>query len=545
MESSSLIREWKPHKVQEEFIKLPFTIFEALYGGAAGGGKSELLLALPIIYRFHEHPKFHGIIFRRSFPELKESLIIRAPGFYKPFGGKYNSTDHVWTFPSGAQLRLSHLQDEKAARSHDTAEFNYIAFDELTAFEKDHYIFLTSRARSSTPDLPAIIRAATNPGNVGHAWVKTRFVVPAPEGRKLIRDTITKQKRIFIPAKLHDNTFLTASDPDYANRLMLLPEMERKAKLDGDWDIFSGQAFPEFREISYPFEPPEALHVHESLNIPKWYPRILAIDWGKSANTFALWAAITPDGRCLIYREYCEKFKNTAQWATDIANLSLGEDLVHVSLDPSAWQDRGDPETIAKRFNQFSGLVPYPANNERISGKLLIHEFLRWTQKPAKIVPKEGYNQDLASRILRDRGSKDFDNYRNLFVEEPPETNLPKLLISRSCPNIIQILKNCVVDEKKPNDIAEFDGDDGYDCIRYLLKVVEMYTLGTLKEFEKRKALSKVISRFQETGDYLTFDNQMSKLEKENRVVPLRLGHHPKAKLRLATGFTGSTRRRS
>lgn len=540
-------RIWKPHAVQEEFIKIPFTVFEALYGGAAGGGKSELLLALPIIYRFHEHPKFHGIIFRRSFPELKESLIIRAYNFYPSFGGKYNASDHVWTFPSGAKLRLSHLQDEKAARSHDTAEFNYAGFDELTAFEEFLYIFITSRVRSSTPDLPAIVRASTNPGNIGHAWVKTRFVSPCKQGRKLIYDTVTKQKRIFIPAKLKDNPYLLENDPSYGDRLKILPEMEQKAKLDGDWDIFAGQAFSEFRDQHYPFEPEHALHVipAQSINIPQYYPRLLAIDWGKSAMTAAYWGAVTPDNRCIIYREYAEAFKKTADWATDIGNLSLEDRLVHTALDPSAWQDRGDPETIAKRFEQFSGIIPSAASNDRVSGKLLVHEFLRWTPKPKRLIPKEGYKPNLAQRILQTRGLAEYKNYLSLFEEEELETNLPKLLISDACPVLIKTIKECIVDEKKPNDVAEFKGDDPYDCLRYLLKSVESYVAGTLEEHRRRMAETRVLKRYQETGDYMTFDRQMTELERKHVVIPIRSGHHSKAAIKPHRGIGSLFKRRS
>lgn len=519
-------RIWKPHQVQEEFLKIPFSIFEALYGGAAGGGKSELLLALPVVYQFHTNPRFHGIIFRRTYPELEESLIPRSREFYAPFGATFNDQKKLWKFPSGAMLRLSHMLRVEDARSHDTAEYNYIGFDELTAFEEFQYVFLTSRCRTSTPELPRIVRAATNPGNIGHGWVKKRFVEPAPGGRKLLLDPITKTKRVFIPAKVIDNPYLLANDPGYPDRLKLLPLMEQKAKLEGDWDIFAGQAFDDFREIQFPDEPEGAVHVIDDFPIPLWWPRILAIDWGTSAMTYGLWLALAPNKRVYAYREYSEKFKLTADWSSEIGRLSFGENLVHVALDPSAWQNRGEEHNIAEQFADFSGLEPYAANNERVSGKLLVHEYLRFRQKPRKLVPEEGYSQNLADRILKIQGLKAFEDYRSLFVPEAEETNLPKLQIFRKgCPLLIKTIKECIIDEDKPNDIVEFKGDDPYDTLRYALKSADFYFSGLLDEYEKHQKLGKIVSKFERDGDQTAYYRAMEAFESKDKIGTIKLFH--------------------
>jgi len=523
-------RIWKPHAVQEEFLKLPFSIFEALYGGAAGGGKSELLLLIPVIYGFYQNSNFQGVVFRRTYKQLEDSLIPRALAIYPKFGAVYNDTKHRFTFPSGARLILSHMQRTEDARQHDTNEYQYVGFDELTAFDEFQYLFLLSRIRSTDPSLPTICRAATNPGNEGHTWVKKRFVQPAPSGRKLLLDNITKSKRIFIPAKLTDNPYLMENDPDYINRLRNLPLAEQKAKIDGDWDAFAGQAFDEFRDIHYPDEPDNALHVVTPFEVPIWWPRILAIDWGYAANTWAGWFAIAPNKRIFLYREYMARLKKISEWGSDIARLSHGDNLVHVALDPSAWQDRGDPKNIATQFEEASGLTPFAADRDRVSGRMLIHEYLRWKPRPARQVPREGYRADLANEILRTRGVKSFEDYRELFVDEPPEENLPKLQIFNTCKAIIETLKSMSNDEDNPNDVKAFDGDDPYDGFRYGLKAVDFYTSGLSDEARTREKLGAIISTFEASGDHTKFHRQMEKFDAENKVVPIRAFHSRKIK---------------
>jgi len=525
---------WRPTKIQEEFLKLPFSIFEAMFGGAAGGGKSELLLFIPIVYNFFQNPRFHGCVFRRTFPQLEASLIPRSAEIYRPFGAEYNTQHHLWTFPSGARVRLSHMARIEDARQHDTNEYQYLGFDELTAFAEFQYLFLLSRVRSTDQKLPAIVRSATNPGNEGHTWVKKRFVTPSPFGRKIIFDKITNTKKIFIPARLTDNPHLMEADPDYINRLRNLPLAEQKAKIDGDWDAFAGQAFDEFRDIKYPDEPENAMHVIPPFEIPLWWPRIIGIDWGYNAHTWAGWFAVAPNSRVFLYKEYFQRQRKIVEWGAEIARMSHGENIVHVALDPSAWQDRGDPHNIALQFAEASGFTPYAADRDRVSGRMLIHEYLRWKQKPQRQIPAGGYRPDLANQILRTRGINSFEEYRNLFVPEPEETNLPKLQIFNTCPAIISTIKSMANDdEKNVNDVKTFDGDDPYDGFRYGLKAVDFYTSELLEETNVRAKLGKIINKFETSGDQTTFYRQMEKFELENKVVPIRLYHRNKNVQRL------------
>ena len=120
-------RVWKPNSRQEDFLALPDSIFEALFGGAAGGGKSETLAMLPLARDFHSHPRFKGLLLRRTYPELEKELILRTQEPYKAAGGEYNDDKKRWKFPSQAVIQFGYAEYEKDVRRYDTTEYNYIA----------------------------------------------------------------------------------------------------------------------------------------------------------------------------------------------------------------------------------------------------------------------------------------------------------------------------------------------------------------------------------------------------------------------------------
>lgn len=509
-------RIWEPTLKQEQFISLPFSIFEGLFGGAVGGGKSELLVMLPLIYQFHLHPRFKGIILRRTFPELEKEIIIRSEFYYPNAGGRYNAQNKVWKFPSGARIFFGHAENEKDIRNYDGVEYNYVAYDELPSFTEFQYLYLAaSRARSSTPDLPAIIRNSAMPGNIGNEWVRARFVEPHPEGGRILYDPATKQKRIFIQSLPQDNKYLLQNDPGYLDRLALLPEAERRAKL-GDWWIFSGQVFDNFRIEPLSDEPENAKHVIEPIEIPDFWPKVLAIDWGFKANTIALWGAISPNGRAYIYREYCIKQAQVAEWATEIGELArLDKNLKVVKLDTNAWDQRGEEKTIAEQFEQFSKLRPEPASKGRISGKMLVQEYLRWKQRPKTSI-KEEFDEKLSQLIFKNRGLDAYKEYLARFAPQPDESNLPKLQIFETCRELIKIIPLCVYDEKNLEDVKEFNGDDAYDCLRYLIKGIVNYQDESKNVFDRLRKEDQINTRLQETGDFTSFVMARKQLEAQS-----------------------------
>lgn len=516
---------WAPFYKQELFISLPFSVNEALYGGAAGGGKSELLVLLPLIYKFHEHPLFKGIILRRTFPELEKEIIIRSEKYYKSAAGKYNDQKRVWKFPSGAHIFFGHAENEKDIKKYDGIEYNYIAFDELTHFTEFQYLFLAmSRSRSATPELPAIVRNSTNPGNIGHAWVRKRFVEPYSSGGKIIIDKKTGLKRFYLQAMGRDNPHLMSNTPDYLLKLEMMPEAEKRAKLYGDWFTYEGQVFDNFRIEPLQDEPSNARHTIEPFPIPDYWPKVLAIDWGYKANTVAYWGAINPDGQVIVYREYCVKETDVSVWATEIGELTRQDkNIKFCLLDTNAWDQRGEEETIAQQFQKFSKLVPHQASKGRISGKILLQEYLRWRPRPKREVQEE-FDRGYADALLRHRGLDAYNDYLNRFQQQPDEI-LPKILFFDTCNEAIRVIPLCIYDEKNPEDVAPFNGDDAYDCIRYLLKGIVRYQDESKTEYENFRREAKINTLLAEKNNVTAYAIAKSIMADRNKGFGVKAYH--------------------
>jgi predicted phage terminase large subunit-like protein len=198
-----------------------------MYGGAAGGGKSDALLMGAA--QFVGIPGYNAILFRRTYPDLSlpGALMDRSKEWW---GGKahWNSMRHMWTFPSGARITFGNLEHEQDKYQYQSAEFQYIGFDELTQFYESQYRYLFSRLRRlEHVNIPLRMRSATNPGGIGHDWVKQRFLI---EG--------AKYGRVFIPARLDDNPYLDRVE--YEASLQELDPITRRHLLNGDWTARHG-----------------------------------------------------------------------------------------------------------------------------------------------------------------------------------------------------------------------------------------------------------------------------------------------------------------
>jgi hypothetical protein len=249
--------DWRPHPGQQERF-LQCIADEALFGGAAGPGKTECLLMEGL--RQIAHPGYRAIFFRRTFPKLEAANgpIDRSLQIFPSLGGKYNGSKHYWEFPSGARYYFGHMQHENDKQRYQGAEFHYVVFDELTEFTEGQYLYMFTRTRAPKDSgLIAYARNGTNPGNEGHAWVKKRFITRGIVNQARYFAQIKNEKgdmvdtqvsadyqdakgrsiarsRAFFPALLSDNP---TADPDYEARILATGDEVMIARfLEGDWD---------------------------------------------------------------------------------------------------------------------------------------------------------------------------------------------------------------------------------------------------------------------------------------------------------------------
>lgn len=244
-QASTVTATLVPTARQAEFLALECE--EALYGGAAGGGKSEALLMW--LAEGIDVPGYTGLIFRRTYPQLIKSndgLIAKSRRLFRQLGGSWNGSEKQWRFPSGAMIEMGHLPYEKSVDDYQGPSYHRIAFDELTQFSETQYTYLFSRIRRVV-DFPISLgmRAASNPGGEGHFWVRRRFVPneaiaaikeldpqsPSPAGMIFW----PASSRAFVPARLADNRFLDQAD--YESKLSHLSPVTRERLKRGDWGI--------------------------------------------------------------------------------------------------------------------------------------------------------------------------------------------------------------------------------------------------------------------------------------------------------------------
>jgi hypothetical protein len=348
-------------KKQKAFIDSKET--EVLFGGAAGGGKSYGQLVDTLIYALR-YPGSKQLVLRRSFAELDKSLIRSSMEIFPKDIYTFNSSSHVGRFKNGSIVDFGYCAYESDVYQYQSAEYDQIRFDELTHFTEGQYLYLISRLRGANR-FPKQVKSSTNPGGIGHTWVKERFIDPSPPGVAFSGGG--GLTRVFIPSLLSDNSFLEKNDPSYRQRLMALPRKERLALLMGDWNIFDGQYFSEFSKDA---------HVCEPFAIPRHWRRFRTIDYGLD-RLACLWIALSPEGKSYVYREFCKSNLPISHAAREILERTPEDEDIYATLaPPDLWfrtQESGKSKNIL--FSE-AGLRLTKTGNDRESGWLAIKEML-------------------------------------------------------------------------------------------------------------------------------------------------------------------------
>ena len=361
-----LLPAWTPQKgPQTDFVESD--VFEVVYGGARGGGKTDAALGEFALHAAEYGSGARGLLVRRTRVAL-EPTIARARQIFA--GAQWNEQKSRFTWPSGARLSFRHLDSDSHADAYQGHDYSRVYIEELTQFGSSRLVDKLKATLRSAAGVPCRFRATCNPGGPGHNWVKDRYI-DAGEYRVVSEDfhnpfggRSVRLDRVFIPARLSDNPKLLLSDPLYIARLQQSGSAQLvRAWLDGDWGTVEGAFFDKWRlrNIVKPFA------------VPTDWPRFRSFDWGYAAPFSVGWWAVASDpyptdgltiprGAMVRYREWYgstgrpnEGLKLTAEEvAQGIVSRERGDGVLQGFADPSIFSSDGGP-SLAERMTPFCG----------------------------------------------------------------------------------------------------------------------------------------------------------------------------------------------
>ncbi len=384
------------------------------YGGARGGGKSwavrkkAWLLAL-------NYSGIKILLLRRTYPELRENHIIPLMSELKGIA-IYKETDKSFTFPNGSRLKFGYCDNESDLLQYQGNEYDVIFIDEATQIPEKWFDILKACVRGANK-FPKRIYLTCNPGGVGHAWVKRLFI------DRQFKTGENPDDYLFIPAKVYDNTALLQQDAEYVKMLESLPEDLRKAWLEGNWNLFVGQYFTEWKE---------EIHVIEPFTIPSNWRIFFTMDYGLDMLA-GYWIALDEQGKAYVYREVYQSGLIMSDAARLVKSMT-DEPIYAWYAPPDLWNRRQDTgRSVADAFAEY-GIPLIKAQNNRAQGWLDMKEWL----KPV---------QDETGRLSAN------------------------LLVFRNCINLIRCIPALIYDSKNPDDVATepHEYTHGPDAIRYFV----------------------------------------------------------------------------
>lgn len=449
---------------------LQSTAREVLYGGAAGGGKSDALMLLPM-YRV-DNPKHRCLMLRRTRPQLQE-VIDRTIQIYPEVvsGAQWKEAESRWKFPSGAIIQMGYAEHEKDILNFKTFEYDLICFDELTSFTEWMYLFMFLRNRTKSALLPPLMRAGTNPGDVGHEWVFSRFIknrLPYKVYEEFVE--VDKRKifvpRQFIPSTVWDNPAMPNRDA-YIAGIMQMSAEDQAAYLYGEWSRLAGAMF----------KPLTIAPMNDLAD--KDYYIVRSIDFGIADPTCVLWLAHYP--RIGI---------------TDvISELYIKE----ATLDMVAREIKEREAKMALRAPIYSVGSPEMFNRQATSNQSIA------TMLGAQGIDLEKGNTDLVAGWSHIRNLQQ----RNALRVWPGQEGSPwgTYNLSRTLP----ILQRDTGVNKDPNRLRPRQEDHAADALRYGVMVI----------FDRPDAVIQAQAKADDPNRDNVYDKVVADIQKGNKTFTL------------------------
>ena len=387
-----------------------------LYGGAKGGGKSWAIRWKQVLRRL-KYPKSRGLLLRRTFPELLRNHIFKLQEELPKDIYKYNEQKHIFTFNNGSVLELGSCQYEGDVFNYQGAEYDDIGIDEASQFSEYMFNHFKTNLRTTRTDLKLQMFLGTNPGGVGHAWLKRLFI------DKDYHKKENPDDYGFIPAKVYDNPAILKADPAYIHHLETLPDELRRAFLEGDWDVFAGQVFSQWRREK---------HITSKMPNLDECDKAIGFDWGYNDHGAAIFLARDKEGHVTQYREIYQNRKTPEEWAEDlmIATELTPVDAIYLPHDCFSRQHGRD--SIAEVFKRKG-----------------LHNIRR-----AETLSRNARTNSLA--------------LFHMYLSDAPDGK-PYFQVHESCTNTIRTLPELVYQERegKPaEDVDTASEDHLYDALR-------------------------------------------------------------------------------
>ena len=464
----SLMLAWKaaltPRKWHYESWGNPIT--EAEYRKLSSEGKKPQFVVDTISI---DYPDYIALLVRRTYPQLERNLKPECDKLYKLYKASWQERNKCYQFPSGAKVYLVHCQDRRALDNYIGGNYNFLGIDEANQFPEEWVEELSTSVRTSNPILEPQICLTSNPGNIGHVWLKKKFVErcsPVPDGKPIYSDEFevhyqkyktgpayTDDEGItykFIPAKVFDNPTLCINDPGYVRKLKNLNSTLRAMWLEGRWDVFAGLYFDNWTFSHHVV--PDKDFVYGKHFTKQTHSLYRFYDYGTKNPFVCLFAAVDKSENMIIFDEITETGLSASKQALRVKDYTWSKykltssDFVDDIADPAYWAKHSEKDGVIyspQMYYADNDIMLSKGNNDRKVGAKVVYE---------------GF--------------------------EVPEKGVPRIRFKESCLESIDTIPNLPSKQNDPEDVDTEASDHHYDSLRY--GVTKVLT-GLLVERERKK----------------------------------------------------------